>query len=206
MLPGPKTVHAPPTAEWLALKDAVQRFEQVWRQGPRPSIEDFLPAGDPLRARVLVELVHIDLELRLKAGEAARVEEYLARYPKLTDDRAVAIELIVAEYELRRRCELRLALDEYLRRFPQYRSELAEQITWPTVAAGDRAQGLAGRRTEAPPDVAGFEVLGLLGRGGMGGVYEARQQSRQRPVAPKVLPEECSRDPGWRVRVLPDAY
>jgi hypothetical protein len=41
---------------------------------------------------VLLELVHIELELRLKAGEAARVEAYLARCPELAGDRAVTLE------------------------------------------------------------------------------------------------------------------
>ena len=35
------------------------------------------------RLALLVELVHVELELRLKAGEPARVEEYLRRYPEL---------------------------------------------------------------------------------------------------------------------------
>jgi hypothetical protein len=46
--------------------------------------------------------VHLELELRLKAGEAARAEEYLARYPELAGDTA-ALDLITAEHELRRR-------------------------------------------------------------------------------------------------------
>ena len=140
MLPGPEPVHSPLAEDWLALKDAVKRFEHAWRQGPRPAIDDYLPTGDPLRSRVLIELVHIDLELRLKAGEAARVEEYLARYPELADDRAVTLELIAAEHELRRRREPGLALDEYLQRFPQYRAELADEIARPTVVAGDMPQ------------------------------------------------------------------
>src|SRR5262249_18462268 len=131
MLPGPE-----PAADWSALKDAVRRFEQAWRQEPRPRIDDYLPTGDPLRPRVLIELVHIDLELRLKAGEAARVEDYLARYPELAGDRAVTLALIAAEHELRRRREPGLALDEYLRRFPHYRAELPAEIARPTVVAG----------------------------------------------------------------------
>src|SRR5215510_4163922 len=105
MLREPDTVHEPPAADWLALKDAVRRFENAWRQGPRPLIDDVLPSDGPLRFRVLVELVHIDLELRLKAGETARVEEYLARYPELTNDPAVPVELIAAEREIRQRRE-----------------------------------------------------------------------------------------------------
>src|SRR6516164_5826416 len=124
MTPGPGPVPALPAADWLALKDAVRRFENAWRQGPRPLIDDFLPSDGPERSRVLIELVHIDLELRLKAGETARVEEYLARYPELAGDRVVVLDLIAAEHELRRRREPGLALDEYLSRFPQYRAEL----------------------------------------------------------------------------------
>ena len=91
--------------DWSALKDAMRRFEDAWRQGPRPAVDDYLPASGQLRSRVLIELVHIDLELRLKAGEAARVEEYLARYPELASDQAVTLPLIAAEHEFRRRSE-----------------------------------------------------------------------------------------------------
>ena len=42
------------------------------------------------RAPVLLELVHADLECRLKAGEGTRAEDYLRRYPELAAEPAVA--------------------------------------------------------------------------------------------------------------------
>jgi predicted ATPase len=203
MLSGSEPV--PPRAEeWSALKNAVRRFEQAWRQTPRPGIEDFLPADAPLRLRVLIELVHIDLELRLKAGESARVEEYLERYPELAGDGSLALELIAAERVLRRRREQGLSLDDYLERFPQYRSAL-EQTDRPTVATKDAASHPVCPSAEAMPEVNGYEVLGLLGRGGMGVVYRARQQSLDRLVALKILPQECAHDPVWLARFQREA-
>src|SRR5262249_8362494 len=88
MLPGPEAVPLPRTEDWPALKEAVKRFEHAWRQGQRPAIDEYLPADDALRTRVLIELVHIDLELRLKAGEKARIEDYTERHKELATSRA----------------------------------------------------------------------------------------------------------------------
>jgi predicted ATPase len=205
MLPGSEPIPLPPAEDWLALKDAIKRFEKAWRQGPLPQIDDYLPADNPLRFRVLIELVHIELELRLKAGETARVEEYLARYPELTADHAVTIELITAEYELRRRRERDLALHDYLQRFPQYRAELAGPIPQSTIAGGNVPRPGPTPGAEAPPEVAGYEDLNLIGRGGMGVVYRARQVSLDRQVALKFLPAACARDPAWLARFRREA-
>src|SRR3989441_4048980 len=43
--------------------------------------------------------------------------------------------------------------------------------------------------------IGSFEVLSIVGRGGMGEVYRARDTKLKRDVAIKILPEEFSRDP-----------
>src|SRR5262249_31223861 len=114
--------------EWVAVEDAVAQFERAWRDGSRPAVDAFLPAQGAWRQHLLIELVHTDMELRLKAGEAARAEDYLSRHTELAGDRAAAFDLITAEYELRRRREPDLTLDSYLQRFPQFRDELVHTV------------------------------------------------------------------------------
>src|SRR5713101_4084104 len=103
--------------QWSALKTAVTQFEDSWRLGRKPVIESFLSDDAGLRRHLLVELVHVDLELRLKHGEPARVEEYLRRFPELSGDRSI-VDLVAAEYELRRRREPDLPFSEFRARFP----------------------------------------------------------------------------------------
>jgi len=55
-------------------------------------------------------------------------------------------------------------------------------------------------------DVPGYRVEGVLGQGGMGAVYLARQLSLDRPVALKVMSRSWSRDPVFVARFVREAY
>jgi CHASE2 domain-containing sensor protein len=112
----------------IELERILDRFETAWRQGEQPDIVDYLPADCPERTALLIELVQIDLERRLKAGQAVRVEAYLQRYPELTRDVAVVLQLLAAEFALRRLGEPELSLAEYRQHFPQYAAELQEKL------------------------------------------------------------------------------
>ena len=53
-------------AEW---EEVICRFESAWRGADRPDPERFLPTVQRGRTRLLFELVHVDLDSRLRRGE-----------------------------------------------------------------------------------------------------------------------------------------
>src|SRR5262249_1168936 len=110
------------------LGDIIDRFEEAWRHGERPDIDRFLAGSAGEVSPLAVELIHIDLEYRLKARDAARVEEYLARYPWLADKPQLALELLTSEFRQRRRYEPELSIEDYLRRFPKWREALLDRL------------------------------------------------------------------------------
>ena len=127
---------------------------------------------------------------------------------------------LAEEYADRFRRGERPALTEYTNKYP----DLAERILnlFPTLVMMEEFGSVAGPSTDlrtaagTPPRQLGeFRILREVGRGGMGVVYEAVQESLGRHVALKVLPTQNWKNQThldqrfprvlWRARWYPDA-
>jgi serine/threonine protein kinase len=188
-------------------------FKDAWDGPTPPRIEDFLPPAEtPDRLALLTELIRIDIERRLSAGEPVRLEElYLPRFPELHAAPENVVALILHEFGVRRRQEPDLPLVDYLERFPRYRNELLGQVLTsdgrpiPQRDGGAPAGGSGGVEEAAlqPGKCLGsYELLARLGNGGMGTVFRARHQVLGTEFALKVLLGGRARDPQARARFL----
>src|SRR5262245_22420945 len=123
---------------------------------------------------------------RWEGGDPAPVEDYLSRHPELLADPGAVVDLIYQEVLLEKEKGRVLGLSDCVRRFPHYEAELrdqfelhellespslrgplpvAEKVGPPSAARG------AGERAAVFPVIAGYEIRGELGGGGMGVVY-----------------------------------
>ena len=110
------------------------------------------------------------------------------------------LEVLAAEYMERLRQGQRPSIEEYAAQHP----ELAEEIRelFPTIAVTERlkarqARSSDGRATLGPARLerlGDFRIIREIGRGGMGVVFEAEQESLGRRVAVKVLPRQVLLD------------
>jgi hypothetical protein len=106
------------TGSRAGLDDFVEAYESAQARDGHADLADYLPEpGSPLYRRVLVELVRVDLEYGWKRGRPCRVEEYLARFPRLGEDRESLHDIAFEEYRLRRQAGEDVAPAEYHQRF-----------------------------------------------------------------------------------------
>ena len=111
------------------------------------------------------------------------------------------LEILAAEFmERQRRGELP-SISEYVARRPDLAADIEE--IFPTIAVMEQVKAHKERGSGARASLGGvrlerlgdFRILGEIGRGGMGIVYEAFQESLGRHVAVKVLPRQTLLDP-----------
>jgi WD40 repeat protein len=190
-----------PAEQLRRLHRDCREFEAAWQAGKPPRVEDYLAGwSGPGRLALLRELIPLDVYYRRRRGEQPAPEDYGERFPAL--DAAWLTHALTAERDGPS------PFAAPMRRPPDgTRTTVGDpQATGPYHdLEPPGTEMLSVQRPTALPQVPGYEVLGELGRGGMGVVYQALQPGLKRLVALKMIRDAALAGPEDSARFKAEA-
>ena len=168
------------------------------------------------------------LEKRIESGEPRAIESVLRAYPSLAENREHVLELLYLEWVLRCERDELPAVQEYFERFPEFASDFEKLVRVDEVVRGAIPESgitlaekaainfdpltVEGREVAATRpsslrsiSIGGYTLERIIGRGGMGIVYQARQHQLDRLVALKTIDFAGSLNPRTVARFRSEA-
>lgn len=156
----------------------------------------------PIAALERIDDLCAAFEQQWQSGEPPTIESVLTEDVSEAERDVLLAELIVLEIDYRRRRGDQPSKQEFLDRFPSHLQTINEALDQDEKPTGPFTPPTIGKMAELFPNL---EIIELLGAGGMGAVYKARQEGLDRTVALKILPEEFGHDVKFALRFTREA-
>lgn len=169
-----------------SLNDAIDKLQLGWSRKQCIQVEDLLKQHPGLSQNnhCVLDLIYAEVLAREANGQSVREADFTRRFPELHE-------------EIARQFQLHRALNSV-------EAELERPTAIGSLTVPENAPFIT-QPTEGFPQIAGFEILELAGRGGSGVAYRAYDQQLKRTVAIKLLHTLTSQDSVQRQRLVREA-